>query len=141
MTPAGPDRLYKGKSMTKWKLIAGVALLFASGLLVGTLASAIYIKHKHPLFKRDPELKTRYIMEKLSGKLDLIGPQKEKITEIVQGIETEARNLYQRHRKEMKAVLEKGVTEMKKELNPEQIRELDQMREEYRKRKEKRRKR
>ena len=124
--------------MKKWKLIAGVSLIFASGLLVGTLAGAMYIKHKHPLLKRNPVAKTRYIMEKLSGKLDLTDSQKEKITGIVQGIETEARTLYQRHRAEMKEVLEMGVTEMKKELNPEQIRELDRMREEYRKRKAKR---
>jgi len=125
--------------MKKWKLIAGVLLIFASGLLVGALVSAMYIKHKHPLFKRDPVVKTRYIMEKLSGKLDLTDSQKEKITGIVQGIETEARSLYQRHRSEMKAVLEKGVAEMKTELNPEQIRELERMREEYRKRKAERR--
>lgn len=124
--------------MKKWKLIAGVSLLFAAGLLVGALASAMYIKHKHPLFKRDPVVKTRYIMEKLSGKLDLTDPQKEQITGIVQGIETEARALYQQHRSEMKAVLEKGVAEMKTELNSEQIRELERMREEYRKRKAKR---
>jgi len=125
--------------MKKWKLIAGVLLIFASGLLVGALVSAMYIKHKHPLFKRDPVVKTRYIMEKLSGKLDLTDSQKEKITGIVQGIETEARSLYQRHRSEMKAVLEKGVAEMKTELNPQQIRELERMREEYRKRKAERR--
>lgn len=124
--------------MKKWKLIAGVLLIFASGLLVGALASGMYIKHKHPLFKRDPVVKTRYIMEKLSGKLDLTDSQKEKITGIVQGIETEARALYQRHRSEMKEVLEKGVAEMKTELNPGQVRELERMREEYRKRKAKR---
>jgi len=94
--------------MKKWKLIAGVLLIFASGLLVGALVSAMYIKHKHPLFKRDPVVKTRYIMEKLSGKLDLTDSQKEKITGIVQGIETEARSLYQRHRSDESGVGKRG---------------------------------
>ena len=79
-------------------------------------------------------------MEKLAGKLDLTDYQKPQITDIVKNIEVEAQGLFLQHRREMKALFEKGMTEMKNELSPEQIQKLENMREEYRKRKEKKEK-
>ncbi len=123
--------------MRKWKLVIGVLLIFSLGTLVGSFLTTVYIKNKHPLFKRDPVIRTKYIMEKLAGKLSLSDQQTPKITEIVRSIESQASELFSQHRQEMKALFEKGMTEMKQELTPDQIQKLEKMREEYRKRKEK----
>lgn len=111
----------------KWKLMAGVTLVFILGALVGALGTGVYLKHQHPFFKRDMGSRKTFIIKKLTRKLDLTNVQKRRIEKIVDQMHMMAEKRFQEHRKEMRKAFEEGFSEMKKELSPAQQKKLDEM--------------
>lgn len=121
----------------KWKLMAGVTLVFIFGALVGTLGTGVYLKHRHPSFKRDMAVRKTFIIKRLTRKLDLTDVQKRRIEKIVDQMHTMAEKRFQEHRKQMRNAFEQGFSEMKKELTPAQQNKLDEMRKKIEQRREK----
>ncbi len=126
--------------MTKWKLIAGVALVFILGVLVGTLGTGVYLKHRHPFFKQDPAARKTFIMKRLTRKLDLTEAQKSRIESIVDQMQKKAQKWFHEYRTKMRNFFEQSFSEMKKELSPVQQKKLDEMREKSEKRRKEREK-
>jgi len=122
--------------MTRWKLIIGIALVFILGALAGSIGTGYYFKHRYPPRITDPKARTAFIMEKLSKELSLTQDQKVKIGEIVGQIEEKRRDYFIKRQVE----IEKLVDQIRKELNSDQQKKYDALREKFEKRKKEREK-
>ena len=115
--------------MKSRKLFAGIALLFILGVLVGSLGTKFYLEHQYPRLG-DPKARKAFFMEKLSKELDLTREQKIKIGEVVEQIEAKRRE----YSLQRQADIDKLIDQMKRDLNDNQQRKFDAMREKFKKR-------
>jgi hypothetical protein len=115
--------------MNKWKLISGIALVFILGALVGSIATGFYFKHRYPRLG-DHRAGKAFIMERLSKELNLTQDQKINIGKIIEQMEEKRREYFLRNWTE----IEKSIDQMKKELNNDQQKKLDALRENFEKR-------
>jgi len=69
--------------MKKWKLVTGLALVFAFGLLVGSFGTGVYIKHRFAPPKRDHSAMRAFLLKKFSQKLDLTENQKNEFKRLI----------------------------------------------------------
>jgi len=118
--------------MKKWKIIGACLILFISGVVIGIFANSLYLHYKLPrMMKRGIGY---YIQEKILPELDLTETQKKAIVPIVERIDQEL-SLYRReHRAGFRAILDKGFTEISTHLTSPQRTELKRIREEKRRR-------
>ena len=120
--------------MKRWKLVTGLLLVFVLGILVGSTGTGYYFKHRFVPPKRDPMARGAFIMERLSRELKLTPDQEDQIGRIV------ARMVERRHehmlksRPEIRRIMDQGFSEIKKELNEDQRRKLDALREKFKRR-------
>lgn len=124
--------------MQKWKIIAGLLMVFVLGALTGALSTDMVLKRHHPLFSGAPEGRKAFIMKRLSRKLDLSEDQKVRIEAIIDRVQSETFQHMREGRRFMHRQLEKGFAEIRKELTPEQQRRLDQMKAERERRRKER---
>lgn len=117
--------------MTRWKLITGLALVFILGALAGSIGTGFYFKHRYPPRITDPEARKAFILEKFSKELNLTQDQKIKIGEIIQQMEEKRHEYLLKHRLET----EQSMGQIRGELNAEQQKKFDALREEFEKRK------
>ena len=115
--------------MKRLKLVIGIALLFILGVLVGSIGTKFYLERQYPRL-RDPKARKAFFMERLSKELNLTQDQKIKIGEIVEQIEIKRREYSLQRRAE----IDRLIDGMKKDLDDDQQKKLDAMREHYRKR-------
>lgn len=113
--------------MQKWKIVAGLLLVFVLGALTGALSTGIALKRHHPFFSGAPEGRKAFIMKRLSRKLDLSADQKVRIEAIIDRVQSETFQQMRDGRRFMHRQLEKGFAEIRKELTPEQQRRFDEM--------------
>ena len=109
--------------MKRWKLIVGITLVFALGLVAGSLGTGLYFKHRVYPFKGHPKARKAFVVEKLVRELVLTKDQRRRFEEIFDGLEKRRRALHSEFRK----IRAEGISQMKKELNPEQQKKLDQL--------------
>ena len=116
--------------MTRWKLIIGIALVFILGALAGSIGTGYYFKHRYPARITDPEARKAYIVEKFSRELNLTQGQKNKIGAIIQQMEE------RRHENFLKirAEVEQSMGQIRSELEEDQQKKFDAMRERFEKR-------
>ncbi len=116
--------------MKHWKLVLGVALIFLFGVLAGLLSTGYYIKKYN---SRSTEFKYEKgsLLEKFSKELDLTADQKIQIGKILTRLEEKRRE----HINGISSEIRHAVTQIIKELKPDQRRKFDLMREEFKKRK------
>ena len=115
--------------MKRWKLTVGIALLFICGILIGAIGTKLYLEHQYPRLK-DPKDRKAFFMKRLSKELDLTQDQKIKIGEIVEQIEAKRREYsFQRQ-----AEIDRLIDQMRRDLNDDQQKKLDAMREKFKKR-------
>ena len=119
--------------MKRWKLIAGIILVFVLGVLSGTLGTGFYVKQKMKPIRQDPKAKRTVIIEKLTNRLDLKENQIPKIEKILDEIDQRRREYHQ----EIRKMRTESISQMKKELTPEQQKKLDQLHQEWEKRRNK----
>ena len=117
--------------MTRWKLITGLALVFILGALAGSIGTGFYFKHRYPPRITDPEARKAFILEKFSKELNLTQDQKIKIGEIIQQMEEKRHEYLLKHRLET----EQSMGQIRGELNAEQQKRFDTLREDFEKRK------
>ena len=120
--------------MNRWKLISGVVLVFVLGVLAGSMGTGFYFKHRLVPSKRDPRSRKAFIMEKLSRKLDLTQSQKIRIEKIVSKMVDRRREYFVKRRPEIRRIMDHGFSQIKKELNSDQQKKLDALREKFEKR-------
>lgn len=120
--------------MQKWKLTAGLVLVFILGGLAGSLTTGIILKRHHPFFSGRPEGRKAFILERLTRKLDLDAEQKVRIEAIIARVQSETFQRLRDGRRVIHEQLEKAFAEIRKELTVEQQRRFDEMKAELERR-------
>jgi hypothetical protein len=116
--------------MNHWKLVLGVALIFLSGALAGSVSTGYYIK-KYSSRSAEFRYEKASILERVSKELNLTADQKVQIGKILDRLEEKRRE----HISGITSEIRLAVTQITKELQPDQQKKFDLMREEFRKRK------
>ena len=118
--------------MKKWKLTAGVALVFFLGVLAGLLPG-FYLTHRFPPPPPPPHLNHRdrdaVMAERLSRDLDLTDAQKKKVTEILKRTSEKLDERLSQMQPEIRKILDDGFSEIEKELTDPQKNKLRDLRE------------
>jgi len=118
----------------RWKLISGLSLVFALGILTGSLGTGLYLKHRLAPLIKEPRTRKTFIMKRLSKELHLTSDQKTKIEPIVDQMIEKRREYYLKNRPEIKKIMAQGFAQIREELNEEQRKKLDALREKFNKR-------
>ena len=118
----------------RWKLISGLLLVFVLGILAGSLGTEFYLKHRLAPLMKDPRAKKAFIMNKLSKELNLSSDQKSKIEPIVEQMLEKRREYYLKNRPQVKTIFDQGFAQISEELNEDQKKRLDGLREKFRRR-------
>jgi hypothetical protein len=115
--------------MSKWKIWVGLLVLFVSGVLIGTVGTRMYVRHKisHMYAKERPVIRDLFF-RRLTRQLDLSEEQRQEIERIASRAAEEFHALRRQHRGEAEAILDEAVKEMRKYLSPEQQEQMERMR-------------
>ena len=124
--------------MKRWKLISGLLLVLVLGVLAGAFGTRIYLKDRFAHLRKDPKARQAFIMRKLSKELELTPDQKIKIEKIVEQLGEKRREFFLKNRPEIKKIMDEGFLQIKKELDNDQQKKLDELREEFEKRRKSR---
>jgi hypothetical protein len=117
----------------RWKLISGLLLVFVLGILVGSVGTGFYLKHRlDPIIKK-PRAGKVFIMKKLSRELSLTPDQQTKIEPIVNQMIEKRIEYYRKTRPEIKTIMDQGFAKIKKQLDDNQKEKLDELREKFKK--------
>jgi hypothetical protein len=110
----------------KWKLWAGLILLFCSGMLIGAVGTWTFVQHRvfENLSRWRPEV-PKIVMKKLTHELDLEEQQKKQVATIVCEAYQDLMELRRRHKPEIDQILQRTIARMKPELSPAQQEKLD----------------
>jgi len=119
--------------MSKWKISVGLLVLFLSGVLIGTVGTRMYVRHKiSGMFAKERPVIRDLFFRRLTRELDLSKEQRQEIEEIASRAAEQFHALRRQHRGEAEAILDQAVTEMRKYLSPEQQEQLDRIRKKMR---------
>lgn len=113
--------------MNRWKLIIGIALVFILGALAGSISTGAYLKHRYPSRITDPKARKAFILNKFSRELNLTPEQKAKVENILEQIEEKRREYFLQTRPEIEALMD----QIRKELNEDQQKKFDALREKF----------
>jgi len=117
--------------MEKWKLVTGLALVFAFGLLVGSFGTGAYIKHRLAPPKRDPSAMRAFLLKKFSQKLDLTEEQKNEFKKLIDQVGDTLEDHFRKTHSEIGNIVDQGSSQMRKALNPDQQKKFDEMLEKF----------
>ncbi|HVN24000.1 MAG TPA: hypothetical protein VMT71_08505 [Syntrophorhabdales bacterium] len=120
--------------MNKGKLIVGVALVFIVGVLVGSVGTRLYFQRHHSFFPGEHGSRTAFIMKRLSKDLSLTEEQKVAVQKIVEQTEEKLREYFLQRRPEIDSIMDDGFSQIRQELNDEQKKKLDELRERFERR-------
>lgn len=114
--------------MKNWKIVAGLLIVFISGLAVGVVGSLLYFKSNMiKILGGDYHLITRAIERRLDAKLDLNPQQQQAIHRIIQSAQQELIVLREKWRPQADQIVFQNVAKIKQVLDPKQITQLDIM--------------
>jgi len=114
--------------MRKWKLIAGIALVFVLGVLVGSLGTRFYHRDWSDRFFQEPSARKALILKKLTKDLALTETQQREFRVIVEDADKKLEAFGLERRSAVKAILDESFSRMKEKLDPEQQKKLDELR-------------
>ncbi len=117
--------------MKKWKLVAGLALVFILGLLVGSFGAGLYMKHHfiHP--RKNPSEMRAFLLKRFSQKLDLTEEQKNEFKAIIDQVGERLEEHFRKTHSEIGKIIEPGFSQMKKILSPDQQKKFDEVIEKF----------
>jgi len=122
----------------RWKLISGLLLVFVLGILAGSLGTGFYLKHRLAPLIKEPRARKTFIMKRLAKELNLTSDQKTKIDPLVEQMIEKRREYYLKNRPEIKTIMDQGFAQIREELNEDQKKKLDGLREKFHRRREER---
>jgi hypothetical protein len=117
--------------MKKWKLVTGLALVFAFGLLVGSFGTGVYIKHRFVPPKRDPSAVRAFLLKKFSQKLDLTEAQKNEFKRLIDQAGDKLENHFRKSHSEIGNIIDQRSSQMRKALNQDQQKKFDELIEKF----------
>lgn len=122
--------------MKKWKIFAGISALFVLGVLIGSLGTGLYFKHRFiPLRDRDPSARKAFIMKKLSRELNLTEAQKTKFESIIDQVQGQRQEFFKKTHPQIRQIMNEGFLKMKAELRADQQKKFDELRQRWEARK------
>jgi len=113
--------------MKKWKLIAGVALVFVLGVLVGSLGTRFYHRDWSERFFQEPSARKALILKRLTKDLGLTEAQQKEFKVIIDETDKKLEALGLERRSAVKAVFDESFFRMKEKLDPEQQKKLEEL--------------
>lgn len=116
--------------MKKWRLIAGILLVFILGLVVGSWGTGMYLRNRLDRFREDPETRKASILDRLDRRLGLTDAQRSAFQSIINETERKVGKSFEKHEAEMKGFIDESFARMEGILNPEQCEKLDALRRE-----------
>jgi Spy/CpxP family protein refolding chaperone len=117
--------------MKKWKLVTGLAVVFAFGLLVGSFGTGAYIKHRFGPPKRDHSAMRAFLLKKFSQKLDLTEEQKTEFKRLIDQVGDKLESHFRKIHSEIGNIIDQGSSQMRKALSPDQQKKFDEMLEKF----------
>jgi len=119
--------------MKKWKLVIGLALVFAFGLLVGSFGTGVYFKHHfiHP--RKNPSAMRAFLLKKFSQKLDLTEVQKNAFKRLIDQMGDKLEDHFRKSHSEIGNIIDQGSSQMKKMLSHAQQKKFDELIERFEK--------
>jgi hypothetical protein len=118
--------------MRKWKLAAGVALVFFLGVLVGLLPG-FYLIHRFPPPPPPPHMdhgdRDAAMLDRLSKDLSLTDAQKVRVGEILKQMSAKLDARLLQMQPEIRKIFDDGFSEIEKELTDAQKNTLHELRE------------
>jgi len=117
--------------MKKWKLVTGLALVFAFGLLVGSFGTGVYIKHRFAPPNRDPSAMRAFLLKKFSQKLNLTDKQKNEFKRLIDQVGDKLEDHFRKTHSEIGNIVDQGSSQMRKILSPDQQKKFDEMLEKF----------
>lgn len=114
--------------MAKWKIWVALLVLFASGVLIGSVGTRMYVRHKlSGIFSRERPAVRNLFVRRLTRELDLTREQREEIEKIASRAAEKFQELHMQHRSEVEVIIDKSTSEMKKHLSVEQQEQFDEL--------------
>ena len=113
--------------MKKWKLVAGVLLVFVFGVLIGSLGTGFYHQYLFDRFRKDPAERKAFILKKFSERLDLTENQQKAFKAIIDQVDQQRRAQLLKNRSEFKKIRDESYAQMKIVLNPDQQDAFDEL--------------
>ena len=113
--------------MKKLRLIAGVALVFVLGVLVGSLGTRFYHRDWSERFFQEPSARKAVILKKLTKDLVLTEGQQKEFKGIVEETDKKLEALGLERRAEIKTIIDQSFSRMKEKLAPEQQKKLEEL--------------
>ena len=120
--------------MKKWKLVAGVLLVFVFGVLIGSLGTGFYHQYLFDRFRKDPAERKAFVLKKFSERLDLTENQQNAFKIIIDQVDQQRRAQILKNRSEFKRIRDESYMQMKKILNSDQQKTFEELIKEIRKR-------
>ena len=115
--------------MAKWKIWVALLVLFVSGVLIGSVGTRMYVRHKiSGIFSRERPAVRNLFVRRLTRELDLTREQREEIEEIASRAAEKFHNIHTQHRSEVEVIIDQSASEMKKHLSPAQQEQFDELR-------------
>lgn len=107
--------------MKKWGVIAGLAVLFLSGLLIGYFSGGLMEKRAvTQALEAGPGDRERMIVNNLDSLLGLDAQQREQVERIVNVTQARLRLLWAKHNPKLMEVHQERVEQIMKVLDPQQ---------------------
>jgi hypothetical protein len=112
----------------KFKIFAGILIIFLLGAATGSLVTNIYFKKEFRSWKKGKIFGKRgFLIDELSQKLDLTATQKQEIEKIMEESFEKIFQLKRKHRPEIKEIFKKRNALIKEKLNDEQKEKFDEL--------------
>lgn len=124
--------------MKKWKTITGVILVFALGVLAGTVGTGWVIKNRLFPFFKDPAHRKAVVMKRLTKRLDLSDIQKAQVEQIIERLDGRMQKKLKNLHSQATLIVEEGFAEIREILNEDQKKKLVELKKELEARREKR---
>jgi len=122
--------------MKKWRLVGGVVLVFALGVLAGSLGTQVYHRYWTERLWKDPSARRTAFLEKLTKELHLSQAQQKEFLPIIEEADKKVEAARQNMRADIKKILDEGFARMKEKLNPGQQQMLEELRAKHERRSE-----
>jgi len=114
--------------VAKWKVWVGMVVLFASGLVCGAAGMEVYLRRRFDRFMAGgPVAVQGEALRRFKQGLDLSPAQEEQARDLLARVHKEFEMLRERHRGEMRGVLERAREEFRHELEPRQRERFERM--------------
>ena len=115
--------------MAKWKIWVALLVLFVSGVLIGSVSTRMYVRHKlSGIFSRERPAVRNLFVRRLTRELDLTREQRQEIGQIATRAAEKFHELHSEHRSQAEALFDQSASEMKKLLSPAQQEQFEELR-------------